>query len=73
MYIAKEAEGLMGVVSKILKNHAPAHLRKAAAQMSFFRLMGDGICGPLSILYEEKYLLPAERGSMLPTTYVKLK
>ena len=70
--IKAEVESLMNEISKILKNHAPAHLKKIAAQMGFIRLMEVGISAPLAILYEEKFMTAAGEGDMLPTTYVVL-
>ncbi len=71
--IANEAEALMEVVAKIMKNHMPVHLKKLAHDMAYLRLFEDAISAPISILYEKKYLLPYSGDGMLPTTYVILK
>jgi len=71
--IKAEVESMLGEITKILKNHAPAHLKKTASQMGFIRLMEVGISAPLAILYEEKFMTTAGEGDMLPTTYVVLK
>lgn len=71
--IANEAEALMEVVTKILKNHMPVHLKKMARDMAYLRLFEDAISAPVSILYDRKYLLPYNGDGFLPTTYVILK
>ena len=68
--IANEAETLAGVVSKILKEHTPLHLKKLAKDMAYLRLFEDA---PVAILYDQKYLLPYNNDGVLPTTYVLLK
>lgn len=71
--IKAEAESLMAEVAKILKDHAPTHLKKTASKMAFLRILGDAVSGPLSMLYRDKFMVPAEAADMLPTTYVLLK
>ncbi len=71
--IADEAETLMETVTKILKNHAPVHLKKLAKDIAYLRLFEDAISAPVSILYDRKYLLPYNGDGILPTTYVILK
>ena len=71
--IADETKNLMEVVSKILKEHTPVHLKKFAKDMAYLRLFEDAISAPVSILYDRKYLLPYNNNSFLPTTYVILK
>lgn len=70
--IKGEVESMLSEISKILKNHAPAHLKKTAAQMGFIRLMEVGISAPLAILYDEKFMTAVSEGDLLPTTYVVL-
>ncbi len=72
-HISNEAETLMEVVTKIMKNHMPVHLKKLAHDMAYLRLFEDAISAPVSILCEEKYLLPYNGSGMLPTTYIVLK
>lgn len=71
--IADEAETLMETVSKILKEHTPVHLKKFVKDMAYLRLFEDAISGPVSILYDRKYLLPYNNDSTLPTTCIILK
>lgn len=71
--IANEAEVLMEVVTKILKNHMPVHLKKMARGMAYLRLFEDAISEPVSILYDWKCLQAYTGNSFLPTTYVILK
>lgn len=71
--IADEAEALMETVAKILKDHAPVHLKKLAKGMSYLRLFEDAISAPISILYDRQALLPYHGEGFLPTTYVVLK
>lgn len=71
--IANEAETLMETVAKILKEHTPLHLKKLAKDMAYLRLFEDAISAPVAILYDQKYLLPYNNDSVLPTTYVILK
>lgn len=71
--IADEAETLMETVSKILKEHTPVHLKKFVKDMAYLRLFEDTISGPVSILYDRKYLLPYNNDSTLPTTCIILK
>ena len=42
-HIANEAEILMEMVIKILKNHIPVHLKKFAKDMAYLRLFEDAI------------------------------
>ncbi len=72
LQIAEEAEKLMDVVTRILKNHIPAHLKKLAKDMAYLRLFEDAISAPVSVLYERQYLLPYSGNGMLPTTYIIL-
>lgn len=72
-HIADEAEILMELVTKILKNHIPVHLKKLAKDMAYVRLFEDAISAPVAILYERNYLLPYHGNGVLPTTYVILK
>jgi len=67
--IGAEAGKLMEEVAGILRNHVPTHLKKIAKNLAYFKVQGSCISGPMEILYREKYLLPAENGFMLPTTY----
>ena len=71
--LTNEAETLAGVVSKILKEHTPLHLKKLAKDMAYLRLFEDAISAPVAILYDQKYLLPYNNDGVLPTTYVLLK
>ncbi len=71
--ISDEAEALMEVVAKIMKNHMPVHLKKIAYDMAYLRLFEDAISAPVAILCEEEYLLPYGGDTMLPTTYIVLK
>ena len=71
--IANEAETLMETVTKILKEHAPLHLKKLAKDMAYLRLFEDAISAPVAILYDRKYLLPYNGDCVLPTAYVILK
>ena len=71
--IADDTEKLMETVTKILKNHIPAHLKKFAKDMAYLRLFEDSISEPVAILYDRKYLLPYNGNGILPTTYVILK
>ena len=71
--IADEAEKLMDIVTKILKNHIPPHLKKTAKDLAFLRLFEDAISAPVALLCERKFLLPYSGNSLLPTTYVVLK
>lgn len=71
--ISNEAEALMDVVTKIMKNHMPVHLKKLAHNMAYLRLFEDAISAPVSILCNKKYLLPYNGNGMLPTTYIILK
>ena len=59
-------------ITRILQNHIPAHLKKTAKDMAYFRIQSDCISGVMEMLYREKYLLTAERDIMLPTTYIVL-
>ena len=72
LQIAEEAEKLMDAVSRILKNHIPAHLKKLAKDMAYLRLFEDAVSSPISVLYERQYLLPYSGNGMLPTTYIIL-
>ncbi|MCM1412652.1 MAG: RNA polymerase sigma factor [Lachnospiraceae bacterium] len=71
--IAAMCGELLGEISKVLQNHVPVHLKKQAKQMPYFALMGDSVSAPVRRLYGEGFLMPAEDGSMLPTTFVVLK
>ena len=68
--IVAEARGLMEEVAGILRNHVPAHLKKIAKDMAYFRVQEDCISKPIEMLCKEKYLQSAGSGAMLPTTYV---
>ena len=70
--IAAEARGLMEEVAGILRNHVPAHFKKIAKDMAYFRVQEDCISKPIEMMCKEKYLQPAGSGAMLPTTYVVL-
>ncbi len=59
--------------ARLLKNHVPAHLKKQAAQMPYFTILGNAISAPMRRLYAEGFLLSAEDGGMLPTTFAVLK
>ena len=61
------------IVTKIMKNHMPVHLKKMAKDMAFLRLFEDAISAPVASLCERKYLLPYSGDSLLPTTYIILK
>lgn len=63
----------MEVVTGILKNHMPIHLKNIAKDMAYFRLFEDAISAPVSILFDRKYLFPYNEEGYLPTTYVILK
>ena len=41
--------------------------------MPYLKLLGESVSAPVRCLYGEGFLLPAEDGSMLPTTFVVLK
>lgn len=71
--IAAACGELMREVSKVLQNHVPTHLKKQARQMPYLVLLGDAVSAPVRSLYEEGFLLPAQDGDMLPTTFVVLK
>ncbi len=71
--IAAICRELLGEISKVLQNHVPVHLMKQAKQMPYFALLGDAVSAPMRCLYEEGFLMPAEDGGMLPTTFVVLK
>lgn len=68
--IAKEAESLMDIVAKILKNHVPVHLKKQAKALAYLRLFEDAISAPTALLVSRRYLFPHTEGDTLPTTYV---
>lgn len=71
--IAQEAEVVIDIVTHILKNHIPGHLKKSAKDMAYFRMFDDTIVSSVADLFERKYLFPYRGGSVLPTTYVVLK
>lgn len=71
--IASEAEALMETVTEILKNHVPSHLKRLAKDMAYLRLFEDAITAPITILFDQKFLLPYHGGDVLPTTYIILK
>ncbi|MBQ8782253.1 MAG: sigma-70 family RNA polymerase sigma factor [Clostridia bacterium] len=71
--IAVEAEKMMSAVEKILKNHMPIHLKGLAKAMAYLRLFEDALAAPVATLVEEKYLIPYNGDSLLPTTFVILK
>lgn len=71
--IASEAEALMETVTEILKNHVPSHLKRLSKDMAYLRLFEDAITAPITILFDQKFLLPYHDGDVLPTTYIILK
>lgn len=73
MNIADEAETLMKTVTKILKEHTPLHLKRLTKDIAYLRLFEDAIAFPVSILFDQKYLLPYNNDGILPTTYFILK
>ncbi len=70
--IANISQSLMETVTKIIKNHVPVHLKKYAHDLAFLRLFEDVLSAPIYILCNEKYLLPYQCDSMLPTTHIVL-
>lgn len=70
--ILVQTQKMIEEITRILQNHIPAHLKKTAKDMAYFRIQSDCISGVMEMLYREKYLLTAERDIMLPTTYIVL-
>ena len=54
--IAKKAEELWLVVTKILQNHVPVHLKQKAKDIAYLRLFEDAISAPVAMLYKDKIL-----------------
>ncbi len=71
--LADAAEVLLATVTKIIKNHIPVPLKPFAKDVAYLHLFQDVISAPISILYENNFLLPYARNDLLPTTYVVLK
>ncbi len=71
--ISCEAKALMDIVTEVMKNHIPVHLKKLAHDMAYPRIFEDAISAPVSVLCDKKYLLPYSGDGVLPTTYVILK
>ena len=71
--IAGMCRALLEEISKVMQNHVPVHLKKQAKQMPYFVLLGDAVSAPVRCLYGDGFLMPAEDGGMLPTTFVVLK
>lgn len=71
--IADEAEALMAVVTSVMKEHIPFHLKKMAKDLAYLRLFEDAISAPVAMLFDRKYLVPYHGNGLLPTTYVILK
>ncbi len=70
--IVIQAQALMDTVTKIIKNHVPIHLKKSAHDLACLKLFEEIISAPISMLCNEKYLLPYKYGAMLPTTHIVL-
>ncbi len=70
--IALHAQSLLNTVKKIILDHVPVHVKKHARGIAFLRLFEDVVSAPVSILCNEKYLLPYKREGMLPTTHIVL-
>lgn len=70
--IAKKAEELWLVVTKILQNHVPVHLKQRAKDIAYLRLFEDAISAPVAMLYKDKFLNAVGKAELLPTTYIIL-
>ena len=71
--VEQNAIVIMSEAEKIVRNYIPAHLKKQAYNMAYFRIFEEAISVPVGTLAENKLLYPYNGNGLLPTTYILLK
>lgn len=71
--VEQNANVIMSEAEKIVRNYIPAHLKKQAYNMAYFRIFEEAISVPVGTLAENKLLYPYNGNGLLPTTYILLK
>jgi len=70
--ICRLAAELAETVEAVLRDHIPSHLAGLAHAMTYFRLFEDAVSAPAAALYEDGWIVKADAGGMLSTTYIIL-